>query len=106
MLDQRQLSLSSPSISGRMKQVFDELLKLPEDTVCLLPTKNILPTKNMCMEINAEVLRRLPGEQLKLVAEDSVDCAATVLQKVKRKLTKFSEESAQTGKCYCYKNWL
>jgi len=74
-----------------MKQVVDELLKLPEDTVCLLPTKN------MCMEINAEVLRRLPGEELKLVAEDSVDCAATVLQKVKRKLTKFSEDCTQTA---------
>ncbi|XP_065891642.1 ATP-dependent DNA helicase PIF5-like [Dysidea avara] len=69
MLNQRKLSLRSASISGRMKEVVDVLLKLPEDTVCLLPTRS------MCMEINAEVLSRLPGKEYKLVAEDSVDCS-------------------------------
>ena len=61
-LNQRKLSLKSPSISGRMKEVVDELLKLPEDTVCLLPIRS------MCTEINGEVLSRLPGEEYKLVA--------------------------------------
>ena len=91
VLNQRKLSLKSPSISGRMKEVVDELLKLPEDTVCLLPTRS------MCMEINAEVLSRLPGEEYKLVAEDSVDCSPSLLQKVKTTLRKFSEDCTQTA---------
>ena len=91
LLDQRKLSLSSPSISGRMKQVVDELLELPEDTVCLLPTKH------MCMEINAEALSRLPGAEYKLVAEDSADCVASLLQKLKKKLAKCSEDCTQTA---------
>ncbi|XP_065894145.1 uncharacterized protein [Dysidea avara] len=90
-LNQRKLSLKSPSISGRMKEVVDELLKLPEDTVCLLPTRS------MCTEINIEVLSRLPGEEYKLVAEDSVDCSRSILQKVKAKLTKCSEDCTQTA---------
>jgi len=91
MFDQRKLSLKSPSVSGRMKQVVDELLILPEDTVCLLPTRT------MCLEINMGVLNRLPGEEFKLVAEDSVDCVPSLLQKVKTKLSKFSENCTQTA---------
>ena len=86
VLNKRKLSLNSPSISGRMKEVVNELLKLPEDTVCLLPTRS------MCTEINAEVLSRLPGEEYKLVAEDSVDCSRSLLHKVKAKLTKCSKD--------------
>ena len=43
-----------------------------------------------------EVLNPLPGEEFKLVAEDSVDCVPSLLQKVKTKLSKFSENCMQT----------
>ena len=51
----------------------------------------------MCDEINAEVLKGLTGEQYSIVAEDSVDCSASLLQKVKQRLAKFSEDSTQTA---------
>ena len=51
----------------------------------------------MCDEINDEVLKGLVGEQYSIVAEDSVDCLASLLQKVKQKLVKYSEDSTQTA---------
>jgi len=72
VLNHCKLSLKSPSVSGRMKEVVDELLKLPEDKVCLLPIRS------MCGDINTEVLSQLPGEECKLVAEDSMDCSPSL----------------------------
>ena len=60
------------------------------NTVCLLPSKH------MCEQINVEVLMGLPGEQYNIVAKDSVDCSISVLQKVKQKLAKHSEDSTHT----------
>ena len=37
------------------------------------------------------------GEQYTIVAEDSVDCSTNLLQKVKRKLAKYSEDSTHTA---------
>ena len=48
-------------------------------------------------QVNAEVLNGLTGEQYNIVAEDSVDCLATFLQKVKQRLTKYSEDSTHTA---------
>ena len=74
-----------------MKEVVVKLAELPEDTVCLLPTRH------MCEETNAEALKGLTGEQYSIVAEDSVDCSATLLQKVKQKLARYSEDSTHTA---------
>ena len=74
-----------------MKEVVAKLEELPEDTVCLLPTRH------MCEQINAEVLKGLPGEQYSIVAEDSVDCSISVLQKVKQKLAKYSKDPTHTA---------
>jgi len=48
-------------------------------------------------QVNAEVLNGLTGEQYNIVAEDSVDCLATLLQKVKQRLTKYPEDSTHTA---------
>ena len=87
----RKIALNSETVNGRMKEVVAKLVELPEDTVCLLPTRH------MCDEINTEVLQGLPGKQYSIVAEDSVDCSASLLQKVKQKLAKYSEDSTQTA---------
>ena len=42
-------------------------------------------------QVNAEMLNGLTSEQYNIVAEDSVDCLATLLQKVKQRLTKYPE---------------
>ena len=65
-------------MNGRMKEIVSKLAELPEDTVCLLPIRH------MCEQINAEVLKGLTGERYSIVVEDSVDCSATLLQKVKQ----------------------
>ena len=91
MLSNCLITLKSETVNGRMKEVVAKLAELPEDTVCLLPTRY------MCDQINAEVLNGLTGEQYNIVAEDSVDCLATLLQKVKQRLTKYSEDSTHTA---------
>ena len=74
-----------------MKEVVAKLTELPEDTVCLLPTRH------MCDEINSEVFKGLTGQQYSIAAEDSVDCSTSLMQKVKRKLAKYSEDSTHTA---------
>ena len=91
LLSSRKITLRSDTVNGRMKEVVAKLEELPEDTVCLLPTRH------MCEQINAEVLMGLPGEQYSIVAEDSVDCSISLLQKVKQKLAKHSEDSTHTA---------
>ena len=51
----------------------------------------------MCDEINSEVLKGLTGQQYSIAAEDSVDCSTSLMQKVKRKLAKYSEDSTHTA---------
>ena len=72
------IPLKSDTINGRMKEVVAKLTELPEDTVCLLPTRH------MCDEINSEVLKGLTGQQYSIAAEDSVDCSTSLMQKVKK----------------------
>ena len=91
LLSSCMIPLKSDTVSGRMKEVVAKLVELPEDTVCLLPTRH------MCDEVNSEVLKGLTGEQYTIVAEDSVDCSTNLLQKVKRKLAKYSEDSTHTA---------
>ena len=54
--------------------------------------------EHMRDQVNAEVLNGLTGEQYNIVAEDSVDCLATLLQKVKQRLTKYPEDSTHTAR--------
>ena len=91
LLSNCKIGLNSDTVNGRMKEIVVKLAELPDNTVCLLPTGH------MCEQINAEVLKGLPGEQYTLVAEDSVDCSAAYLQKVKQKLAKYSEDSTHTA---------
>ena len=65
------LPLHSTTITGRMKEIVAALGDLPSDTVCLLPTRH------MCIELNLEVLKSLPGEEICLIAADSVDYMQT-----------------------------
>ena len=47
--------------------------------------------QDMCEQINSEVLKTLPGEEIKLIADDSVDCSPSLLHKVKQRLQKHAE---------------
>ena len=91
ILEGRKLLLDSDSVSGRMKQVVKALSNLPNDTVCLLPTRH------MCEQLNHEMLKCLPGEEIRLLAEDSVDCPQYLRQKVTKKLSNFNDDSTLTA---------
>ena len=78
-------------MAGRMKEVVQTLATLPNDTVCLLPTRH------MCNELNKQVLENLPGKELELNAIDTVDCPAYLRQKVSKKLIKCGDDSTLTA---------
>ena len=74
-----------------MKEVVQTLNTLPNDTVCLLLTRH------MCAELNKEVLQSLPGDEIRLLAIDTIDCPTYLRQKVSKKLEKFSDDSTVTA---------
>ena len=80
LLEKRKISIRSDTLSGRMKEVVQTLNTLPNDTVCLLPTRH------MCNELNREVLQSLPGNEIQLLAIDTVDCPTYLSQKVSKSL--------------------
>ena len=90
-LENRKINLSSDTMAGRMKEVVQTLATLPNDTVCLLPTRH------MCSELNKQVLENLPGKEIELHAIDTVDCPAYLRQKVSKKLIKCSDDSTLTA---------
>ena len=51
----------------------------------------------MCDETNSEVLKGLTGQQYSIAAEDTIYCSTSLMQKVKRKLAKYSEDSTHTA---------
>ena len=91
VLENQKISLSSDTMAGRMKEVVQTLTTLPNDTVCLLPTRHI------CNELNKQVLENLPGKEIELHTIDTVDCPAYLRQKVSKKLTKCSDDSTLTA---------
>ena len=91
LLERQKLPLHNESVNGRMKEVIEILSNLPTDTVCLLPTRH------MCDQLNAEMLKHLEGKEIHLVAVDAIDCPAYLHQKVSKKLAAYSEDSSLTA---------
>ena len=91
VLENRKISLSSDAMAGKMKEVVQTLATLPNDTVC------VLPTRHMCNEPNKQVLENLPGKEIELHAIDTIDCPAYLHQKVSKKLIKCNDDSTLTA---------
>ena len=91
VIEKQKISLTSDTMSDRMKEVVHTLTTLPSDTVCLLPTRH------MCNELNKQVLHNLPGKEIELLAIDTVDCPTYLRQKVSKKLEKCSGDSSLTA---------
>ena len=91
VLEKQKISLTSDTMSDRMKEVMHTLTTLPSDTVCLLPTSH------MCNELNKQVLHNLPGKEIELLAIDTIDCPTYLRQKVSKKLEKCSGDSSLTA---------
>lgn len=67
------------------------LRNLPEDTVCLPPTRN------MCMQLNNAMLKAIPHPEIKLVAKDSLDCSKCMITKARACLQKYSDDASMTA---------
>ena len=91
ILTEYKLSLDDHTVSGRMQQVIKLLADLPPDTVCLLPTRH------MCGELNKEMLKNLSGEEIHLLATDTVDCPQYLRSNVSKKLAKYNDDSTHTA---------
>ena len=74
-----------------MKEVAQKLSSLPSDTVCLLPTRS------MCDQLNKEMLCNLPGEEIRCIASDVVDCPKSIRPKVSKMLVKYADDSSNTA---------
>lgn len=86
ILNERKITFSSNDREEIVQEICCYLEKLPEDTVCLLPTRI------MCHILNEAMLARLPGEEIKLIAEDSFKCNNTMKKKVNQILAKEENE--------------
>ena len=70
-----------------MKEIVQKLVKLPPDTVCLLSTRN------MCSQLNQEMLKTLDGEEIQLIALDTVNYPVNLKSKVGKLLLKYNDDS-------------
>ena len=78
-------------MSDRMKEVAQKLSSLPSDTVCLLATRS------MCDQLNKEMLCNLPGEEIRCIASDVVDCPKSIRPKVSKMLVRYADDSSNTA---------
>ena len=84
------MQLSGETLSERMKEVARKLSELPPDTVCLLPTRN------MCDQLNKEMLNNLSGDEIRCIASDMVDCPINLRSKVSKMLVKYGDDRTNT----------
>lgn len=93
LLETRKIPLNpnNKTINGYLTELIAYLQTMPDKTACLMPTCH------MCDTINAAMLAALPGPEVKLVAEDSIDCARHLRGKVKEMLKKIGEDSTNTA---------
>ena len=90
-LEKHIVPFNSDSVTGRMQEVVAGIAKLPNDTVCLLPTRH------MCEQLNNCMLKNLPGKKVQLIGVDTVDYLVHLRQKVSKKLGEYSEDSSFTA---------
>ncbi|XP_058791053.1 ATP-dependent DNA helicase PIF1-like [Phymastichus coffea] len=78
ILQKRKISFSihTPSIS--LHELCEYLNNLPNDTVCLMPTKD------MCTILNKTMLDKLQAEEIKLIANDSYKCPKRLEKRVSK----------------------
>lgn len=91
ILNKRLIALSSDPHSNRLSEITTHLSSLPEGTVCLLPTKN------MCEQLNVAMLKSIPNEDLVILAKDDVDCPRFLHKRALDSLEKYESDSSMTN---------
>jgi len=85
------MQLSGETLSEIMKEVAQKLSELPPDTVCLLLTRN------MCDQLNKEMLNNLSGDEIWCITSDTVDFPINLRSKVSKMLVKYGDVSTNTA---------
>ncbi|KAL7290684.1 hypothetical protein TKK_0015439 [Trichogramma kaykai] len=90
LLNQRKFEFIHRDSSKTIDELCRYLVKLPADSVCLLPTRR------MCENLNTAMLRKLQSEEIKLIAKDSFQSNKKLENKI-NKLLSTNNNSNQCG---------
>jgi hypothetical protein len=91
MLESRKISLQTDTVEGTLREIVRVLRSLPRDTVCLVPTKHT------CKILNTAMLNEICCDEVRLIAEDSVDCCRQMKGKVQQWLTNSEDDASTTA---------
>ncbi|KAI5754239.1 hypothetical protein M8J77_007028 [Diaphorina citri] len=91
ILSQRLITIKSESISSRLKEVTDHLNSLPDDTVCLLPTKH------MCEQFNKAMLNSIDHPEVEVLALDKIDCPRYLSKRAEEAVQKYEDDASMTA---------
>lgn len=75
----------------RLEQICNYIDQLPVDSIC------ILPTNLMCDTLNQSMLDRIKSNEIKLVAQDSIDCSPRLKQTALKRLKTLNKKPRNTG---------
>uniref|UniRef100_A0ABD2WQD3 ATP-dependent DNA helicase n=1 Tax=Trichogramma kaykai TaxID=54128 RepID=A0ABD2WQD3_9HYME len=89
LLNEKKIAFVHQDSSETIEELCSYLENLPTDAVCLLP-KN-----TMCKELNTAMLRRLPLEEIKLIAKDFFQCD----KKLEKKINTMLEKEDNSNQC-------
>lgn len=91
LLSNRLIPISSGSNTNRLEEVTTYLHSLPDNTVCLLPTKH------MCHQLNTGMLKLIPEPELTILAKDEIDCPRYLHKRAMDSITKYDDDSSMTA---------
>ena len=91
LLEKRLIPMMSKNAQERLKDIGNYLADLPFDTTCLCATGN------QCNNLNKEMLSRLKGDDIKLMARDSIDCRPYMRNRVTKLLEDYRVDCSRTA---------
>lgn len=92
ILGKRLIHFKSQERHEKIEELCEYLVNLPNDTVC------ILPTCQMCDDLNQAMLNKIDGEEIELIADDNIDSKVSYLRKkVSKKLDSDEDVSNTAG---------
>ncbi|XP_044005441.1 uncharacterized protein LOC122850347 [Aphidius gifuensis] len=92
LLTTRNINLDSFLAGNRLDALCDYIQKLPQSTVCLLPTNE------MCDSINSAMLDRIKSsETINLSANDVIDCKLIYKKKAEKDLLKNEHDASRSA---------
>ncbi|XP_044742220.1 uncharacterized protein LOC123303484 [Chrysoperla carnea] len=91
LLSTRLLKFNSASIVDRLQELTVHYSLLSNKTVCLLPTKN------MCTQLNEAMLKQIKEPEIELIAVDEIDCPKYFHKKVCAAIENYEDDSSMTA---------